>query len=149
MGPVGQLPPVADPAGVGGGRNAPRSTASRASGGRSASAELRDLGDADGIPGFERTELPAETPSHRPIDVVDGVRDGGGDASGVDECRSERRAQKRADRILPEEQRANARGGIVDRTRRLERGQAHLSLRGVLEGLRIERQDRAVRRPFL
>jgi len=33
------------------------------------------LADADRVPGLEWTELPAEAPLHRAVDVIDGVRD--------------------------------------------------------------------------
>ena len=68
-------------------------------------ARLEHLLDADRVPRLERPELPAEAPLHRAVDVVDGVRDVGRDARGVDERRAQRVAQERADLVLAAEQR--------------------------------------------
>ena len=83
------------------GRNAPRARASRTSGGGSAdAARLEHLLDADRVPGFERSELPAESPLHRAVDVVDRVRDFRRDARRVEERRAERGAQEPADFVV-------------------------------------------------
>ena len=80
--------------------------------------------DADGAQRLERTELPAETPPHRAIDVVARSGDLAGDARGVEQCRRQRGAQELTDLVLAGEQRADAVAGVLDAPSRIDRPQS-------------------------
>jgi hypothetical protein len=55
---------------------------------------LDEIADADRVPDLERPELPGKSPLHRPIDIVNGMRDLGGDFCRVDERLAQRRPQE-------------------------------------------------------
>ena len=97
--------------------------------------------NADRVPDFERAELPAESPLHRPVDVVYRVGDGGCDARSVEERRAKRGAQESAHLVAAQEQRLDPFAGIVDRARRVERRQTGRLPGAVGECRGIERQD--------
>ena len=101
------------------------------------------LADADRVPHLERSELPAEAPPHRAIDVVDRVRD-------VEAPRARCRrasepsvvAQKRADLVAAEKQRLRSARATSSIARRgVERRQSRRLPGPVRQRRRIERQD--------
>ena len=59
--------------------------------------------DANRIPQLERTQLPAEAPPHRAVDIVDRVRNIGCDACRIDQRRRQRRPQELADAVAAQE----------------------------------------------
>ena len=109
------------------------------------SARLDDAVDADGVEGFEWTELPGESPAHRPIDVVYGVCDGRRDLGRVEQVRRERGAQEAPDFVVAAEQRSNPFTDVVDRSGRVDGRK--LRRLGVSERqrCRIERENPAGR----
>ena len=64
--------------------------------------------DANRVPGFERTKLPAEAPPHRAVDVVDRVGNLGRDSRGIYQCGAERPADEVAGPIFCQEQRSQS-----------------------------------------
>ena len=75
-------------------------------------ARLDDFANADRVPRLERPELPAESPAHRPVDVVDRAGDVRRDARRVEQQRPERVAQQLAGAVGAEEQRADPIAGV-------------------------------------
>jgi len=72
---------------------------------------------------FEWPELPAESPSHRVIDVGAVVRDLRRDALRILERRNECRPQEPADLVLSLDERSNTLAGVLDGTRGIDRRQ--------------------------
>ena len=79
--------------------------------------------NADRVDELERSELPAEAPTHHAVHVLGGVGDVRRHLGGVDQRRRECLAKKSADSVATVEQRANTIGSAGGRAGRLERGQ--------------------------
>ena len=73
---------------------------------------------ADGVDDLEGTQLPAEAPLHRAVDIVDRVGDVRPHLRRVAQRRPERVAQELSDLVLAEIQGLDSLAGVVDRPRR-------------------------------
>ncbi len=92
---------------------------------------FEDVANPEGVPCLERTELPAEAPPHRPVDIVNRVGNFRRRMRRVDESRPQGGPQKGADPVRSEEQRPDPFADIVNRFRGIEGGQLHGLLRAV------------------
>ena len=102
----------------------------------------KELLDPDGVDDLERTEIPAETPPHRAIDIVDVMRDGLPDTRRVEERVSKRGARER--RLLggAEHQRLDAAADAAPLVaKRIEHRTSHRHAWHVLERRRVEHED--------
>ncbi len=104
---------------------------------------------ADDVEQLEGSEVPAESPTHHAVDIVDRMGDLRRDARGIDERRRQRGPQEFAGLVFRVEQHPHALGDIVHRLARFNRGDARGLFRPVLEGGRIERPDFAFARGVL
>src|SRR5262249_40545087 len=107
------------------------------------------LAETDRIPDLKRTDLPSESPPHRPVHIVNRMGEVGGDARGVEQQWAERRPQKRADAVAAEKQGLRSLGDVLDRACRVERGEARRLTGAVRQAGGIERENLGAARTLL
>jgi hypothetical protein len=96
--------------------------------------------DADRVPDLEG-RAPTESPPHRAVHIVDGMGGVWSDAGGIEEQRTERRSQKRADVVAAEKQRLRPLRHIFDRSCGVDRRKTRRLPWPVRERRRIQREN--------
>jgi hypothetical protein len=99
------------------------------------------LPDTDRVPHLEGAELPPKPPPHRPIDIVNGMRDVGRDPRGMEQCHPECGSKESPDLSRVEEECTCARRGIFTAANGFERGDLNGPSRPVREVSRVEHED--------